>query len=84
MHIPVAVVAMVMGHVVEMESKNLAITPKNHDSKKRFNIQWHITAECNQDCVHCYVKDSRTYKQEIENYLSLNRCEHVIDNLTEN
>lgn len=48
---------------------------------KRFNIQWHVTALCDQSCAHCYAKDERTHKQEIENPLSLDECERVIDSL---
>lgn len=48
---------------------------------KKFSIQWHVTALCDQSCRHCYAKDERTYKQELENALSLEDCKTVIDDL---
>jgi radical SAM/SPASM domain protein of ACGX system len=56
---------------------------KNRKVKKRFILQWHITAKCDQNCIHCYTKDSRTYRQEIENQLSFNDCKKVIDSFSE-
>ncbi|MEW5896503.1 MAG: radical SAM protein [Nanoarchaeota archaeon] len=50
---------------------------------KKFNLQWHITAECDQNCAHCYITDSRTYNSELEQSLSLSSCKEVIDSHVE-
>ncbi len=44
-----------------------------------FSIQWHITAQCDQRCAHCYVYDDRTYAREKSEALSLRDCRRVID-----
>lgn len=71
---------MVMDHAAEMGINKLDI---NNKSKKKFSLQWHITAECDQNCLHCYVRDPNTYKREVENILSLDDCKKVIDSLVD-
>jgi MoaA/NifB/PqqE/SkfB family radical SAM enzyme len=34
-----------------------------------FILQWHLTARCQQNCLHYYMKDEPTYVSEIENEL---------------
>ncbi|MBI4980213.1 hypothetical protein HZC30_01490 [Candidatus Woesearchaeota archaeon] len=51
----------------------------NISKRRSFSLQWHITAECDQNCAHCYVTDDRTYQQELENPLTLDGCTKVID-----
>ena len=46
-----------------------------------FGIQWHITAECDGNCKHCYVRDPKTYKKEIENELSLEELLKICDKI---
>ncbi len=50
--------------------------------RKNVSLQWHLTAECDQNCAHCYVTDNRTYRQELENTLTLDECIAVIDSHT--
>ena len=52
---------MVMGHVVEMEIKNINANNNTKIHKRKFGVQWHITTKCDQDCIHCYIKDEKTY-----------------------
>lgn len=52
--------------------------------KPFFVIQWHITAMCDQACKHCYmVNDPSTFRQEINNELTLFNCKRVIDSVAE-
>ncbi len=48
-----------------------------------FFLQWHVTADCDQKCMHCYMHESEFYKRERENELSLEDCRKVIDDLVE-
>lgn len=54
-------------------------TFKNRASKGWFLLQWHVTAQCDQKCKHCYVGNENTYKQEIENERPLTDCIKIID-----
>ena len=49
----------------------------------QFIIQWHLTAKCDQKCLHCYMHDSETYKSELKNELSLTDCKRVIDDISD-
>jgi len=44
-----------------------------------FNIQWHLTARCQQNCLHCYMRDEPTYLSELENELDHKTCLKIID-----
>lgn len=44
-----------------------------------FTLQWHLTARCDQDCMHCYLYDSPTYERELTNELSYEDCCKIID-----
>jgi len=44
-----------------------------------FNLQWHITARCDQHCKHCYVFDSEFYASEVSNQLDSQACIRIID-----
>lgn len=48
-----------------------------------FYIQWHITAKCDQNCLHCYVSDPATYKNELKNGLDYKSCLLILDDLYE-
>jgi radical SAM/SPASM domain protein of ACGX system len=53
------------------------------ESGPHFTLQWHITAECDQHCMHCYCYDSPTYENEIKKELSYEDCVRVIDDFSE-
>lgn len=44
-----------------------------------FNLQWHLTARCQQNCLHCYMHDEPTYLSEFENELDHKTCLRIID-----
>ena len=46
-------------------------------------IEWHITARCDQKCLHCYLHDDR-YKTKINNELSLKACLQILDDIHNN
>jgi radical SAM protein with 4Fe4S-binding SPASM domain len=46
---------------------------------KLLNLQWHITAACDQRCRHCYMIDSPGYKSELESQLTFDECLAIID-----
>ena len=48
-----------------------------------FGIQWHITANCDGNCGHCYVKDPLSYKKELENELSSEDLLKISDRIVE-
>lgn len=68
-----------MESVAEMENSDSL----NRIPQKRFLLQWHVTARCEQECKHCYVFDNRTYAREIKDELSLRDCKKIIDSLIE-
>lgn len=47
----------------------MSINSLKIEKRPYFFLQWHITAQCNLSCKHCYVKDEASYKKEIENEL---------------
>lgn len=48
-----------------------------------FTLQWHLTAECDQHCRHCYMRDSDTYESELNNPLGFKGCKKIIDNFSQ-
>ncbi len=46
---------------------------------KRFILQWHITAECDYYCQHCYMHESESYNSERNNILPLTKCIDLIN-----
>jgi radical SAM protein with 4Fe4S-binding SPASM domain len=42
------------------------------------NLQWHITAACDQRCRHCYMFDSPGYKSELKAQLTFEECLAII------
>lgn len=42
-------------------------------------LQWHLTARCQQNCLHCYMKDEPTYASELKNELETEVCFKIID-----
>jgi len=59
---------------IERENYN-----SNLESRPIFGLQWHLTAKCQQNCFHCYMKNEPTYKSELENELSFEDCLRVLD-----
>ena len=45
-----------------------------------FNLQWHITTKCNNNCKHCYMKDDKTYQNEVNNQLEFNDYIKILNN----
>lgn len=43
------------------------------------SLQFHITAACDQNCKHCYMHNSDSYRSQIENPLSKEDALHLID-----
>lgn len=50
-----------------------------NEKEFEFTLQWHLTAKCDYHCQHCYMYDSSTYKQELENELEYKTCLKIID-----
>ncbi len=44
-----------------------------------FILQWHVTAECDYHCRHCYMLNEPSYSSEINNVLSFENCQKIID-----
>jgi len=45
------------------------------------SIQWHITADCNNRCRHCYMFDKKTYEIEKAGELSDSELFKIIENI---
>ncbi len=57
---------------------------RDKDKLPLFVIQWHITAHCDQSCLHCYmVNDPVSYRRELAEELSLDSCKAVIDSFVD-
>ena len=50
----------------------------NHNSRP-FQLQWHLTALCQFACAHCYLTESSTYRNELDNELDFKTCVKVVD-----
>lgn len=59
--------------------KEALMTNNKEESKRRFALQWHLTAKCSNKCTHCYLRNTEGEQQELENELSLEDCFKVID-----
>lgn len=46
-----------------------------------YGIQWHVTARCDQRCLHCYVYDKKTYESELAHELSKEECFKIVDKI---
>jgi len=55
---------------------------KSFERGPYFSLQWHLTAKCDQDCMHCYLYDSPTYEREQNNELNYEECCKVIDDFS--
>lgn len=44
-----------------------------------FTLQWHLTARCDQNCLHCYLREESSYRREIENELGFEDCIRILD-----
>lgn len=43
------------------------------------SMQFHITAQCDQNCIHCYMYNSKLYINQIKNSLSIEKVFALID-----
>ncbi|MEK6646703.1 MAG: radical SAM protein [Candidatus Firestonebacteria bacterium] len=50
--------------------------------RSHFTLQWHLTAQCDQNCMHCYLYESSSYEREIKNELSFEHCCKIIDDFS--
>jgi len=50
--------------------------------RRQFLLQWHLTARCEEDCRHCYMHDSPTFRSELEHELSPADCRRVLDDFS--
>lgn len=48
-----------------------------------FTLQWHLTANCENSCKHCYLKEETSYKKEIENELNFKNLKIVLNDFIE-
>jgi len=55
------------------------IAERNKKASLVFTLQWHLTARCQQNCLHCYMKDEPTYFSELKNELPTEVCFKIID-----
>jgi len=65
-------------------------TPEEDKSQRRrlgagphFTLQWHLTARCDQHCLHCYLYDSPTYERELKGELIYEDCCKIIDDFSD-
>lgn len=65
----------------KMENRKPSLARQGFQQRRSFVLQWHVTARCENRCVHCYLQDSEGYRSEIENELSLEDCFRVVDDL---
>ncbi|MBI2472013.1 MAG: radical SAM protein [Planctomycetes bacterium] len=68
-----------MSTKINKESKNEIM---KYRGEPHFTLQWHITAKCDQDCMHCYRYAKPTYEQELKNELSYEDCCKIIDDFS--
>lgn len=61
------------------EEKEKEIGVDKDESKKKFALQWHITAKCSNSCEHCYLQETEKKRAEIRNELSLRECFEIIN-----
>lgn len=47
-----------------------------------FTLQWHLTARCQQNCLHCYLTEEETYPRELKDEMSLAKCLEVMDDFS--
>lgn len=50
--------------------------------RPHFTLQWHVTAKCEQDCMHCYLYENPTYERELKNELSFEESCKIIDDFS--
>lgn len=50
-----------------------------------FVLQWHVTAKCPQNCMHCYIgkENNEDYNKELIGELKFEDCIKVVDNYVE-
>lgn len=48
-----------------------------------FTLQWHVTAKCDQTCMHCYRYNTPTYERELKDELNYEDCCKIIDDFSD-
>lgn len=66
-----------------MQKKDVFPITGRKSDKKYFSLQWHITANCANNCSHCYLQNTDQEVSEIKNELSIERCFSVVDDFYE-
>lgn len=46
-----------------------------------FNLQWHLTVECDQRCKHCYMFEDQDYFIQRDNQLTTQQAYQLVDEL---
>lgn len=67
--------------MISVEQKE--VRPNTPPKAPYFGLQWHLTARCQQNCLHCYMRDEPTYESELKNELSFENCLKVLDDFIE-
>jgi len=65
------------------EEKEKEVVAEKSESKRKFALQWHITAKCSNSCEHCYLQETEKKRAEIRNELSLKECFEIINDFKE-
>jgi MoaA/NifB/PqqE/SkfB family radical SAM enzyme len=54
---------------------------RRHRPKAHFTFQWHVTARCDADCGHCYMRDAPDYRRQVDGELGHRECIKVLDDM---
>jgi radical SAM protein with 4Fe4S-binding SPASM domain len=49
---------------------------------RTFVLQWHVTARCEENCNHCYARDSPDLRRQLDEELSLDSCFRILDSFS--
>ncbi|XOB40626.1 MAG: radical SAM protein [Candidatus Nealsonbacteria bacterium] len=69
--------------MVKIQNNQKKEKPSYRKHSEHFILQWHITAKCPNQCLHCYLRDPETYNSEINKELKFNDCIKIIDDFSE-
>lgn len=70
-----------MVKVAELQNAILYGLNRSCMHRKELIVQLHITAKCDQSCMHCYLHEDDYYKSLLTNELSANEFIHLIDDI---
>lgn len=68
---------------MEIKAQEEKVQKRTVKHGPHFTLQWHLTARCDQSCMHCYMHDSPTYARELKDELSYEDCCKIIDDLSD-